>query len=110
MRWRFLLVFVSMMALPSCIFGGGSRDSKSIVYTAPYEPIPGVPEIARKPHRLSPVYKPSSYSNVRYHTVKKGETLWKISQKYGLDWKQIQKANNLKNTNIWAGLKLRIPS
>ncbi|KZK06339.1 MULTISPECIES: LysM peptidoglycan-binding domain-containing protein [Lactococcus] len=40
------------------------------------------------------------------YTVKSGDTLWGISQKYGISVSQIQSANNLKSTVIYIGQKL----
>jgi len=53
-------------------------------------------------------------TSVNEHTVSKGESLWKIAEKYyksGYNWIDIAKANNLKNPNyIEVGQKLTIPS
>ncbi len=47
----------------------------------------------------------------RYHTVRKGETLWTISQKYkGVSADDIKRVNNLKGSAIRPGQKLIIPS
>ncbi len=35
-----------------------------------------------------------------YYTVKKGDTLSKIAQQFGTDWKTLAKLNNLKNPNL----------
>lgn len=53
--------------------------------------------------------KPTS-SAVTSHTVKKGETLSTISKKYGVTIAALKSANGLKNDNIRAGQKLKIPS
>lgn len=47
--------------------------------------------------------------SVSYHTVRKGETLWTISQKYSVTVQQLKTANNLHNSNIKIGQKLKIP-
>ena len=47
----------------------------------------------------------SNTSSTTY-TVKSGDTLWGISQKYGISVAQIQSANNLKSTVIYIGQKL----
>lgn len=47
--------------------------------------------------------------DVSYHTVRKGETLWTISQKYSVTVQQIKSANNLHNSKIRIGQKLKIP-
>jgi len=44
-----------------------------------------------------------------YHTVQKGETLWRISEAYAVSVANIRKANNLKGDFIEAGQKLLIP-
>lgn len=44
-----------------------------------------------------------------FHTVKKGETLWIIAQKYGTDTDTIMKTNNITNpSKIFPGDKLKI--
>lgn len=53
--------------------------------------------------------KPKPQAN-RTHTVQKGENLSKIAKKYGVTVQAIKKANNLKNDNIAAGQKLKIPA
>ncbi|GLB52810.1 hemagglutinin [Neptunitalea chrysea] len=42
------------------------------------------------------------------HEVQKGDTLYRISRKYGVTVESIQKANNLKGTDISIGQKLKI--
>lgn len=44
------------------------------------------------------------------HTVKKGESLSKIANKYGVTVAALKSANGLKNDNIRAGQKLKIPA
>lgn len=44
------------------------------------------------------------------HLVKANDTLSSISRKYGVSWKQIRTANNLKSENIKIGDKLKIPA
>lgn len=47
------------------------------------------------------------------HTVQKGDTLWSIAKKYlgdGNKYKEIQKANNLKDTIIYPGTVIQIPT
>jgi membrane-bound lytic murein transglycosylase D len=44
-----------------------------------------------------------------YHTVKKGENLSDISEKYGVDVTALKRVNKLKNDRIYAGMKLKLP-
>ena len=44
------------------------------------------------------------------YTVKAGDTLWVISQKYSISVEHLRQANNLKSTIIYVGQKLVIPS
>ena len=46
-----------------------------------------------------------------YHSVKKGETLWRISQKYGIDINELTKFNTIQNIcSIEIGDKIFIPN
>ncbi len=79
-------------------------------------------------HENSAAHKYAKENNVRYKVIgadgkiqmptytevkiKKGDTLWKISNKYlgkGNRFKEIMNLNNLKNTTIHVGQKLKIP-
>ncbi|OAT79622.1 hypothetical protein A6P54_16130 [Bacillus sp. MKU004] len=42
-----------------------------------------------------------------FHLIKKGDTLWGLSQKYGLTVHQLMDSNNLSSSLIYAGDKLR---
>ena len=44
-----------------------------------------------------------------YHTVKKGENLSDISEKYGVDVTALKRVNKLKNDRIYVGMKLKLP-
>jgi LysM repeat protein len=50
---------------------------------------------------------PDSPSAV-YHTVVKGDTLWNISQRYGITVDILKRLNNLTSDNISIGMKLRV--
>ena len=50
----------------------------------------------------SPQVKP------KYHTVQRGDTLWTISQRYGLSVDKIKAANRMTDSKIKAGMKLLI--
>ena len=49
-----------------------------------------------------------SEAKVKYHIVKKGETLNSISDKYGVGIEAIKSANRLKTNKIQAKMKLKI--
>lgn len=51
----------------------------------------------------------SGASNSTY-TVQPGDTLFLIAQKHGLNYLQLQKANNLSSTEIYPGQQLTIPT
>ncbi len=44
-----------------------------------------------------------------YHTVRKGETLWRISKAYGVGVTEIREANDLTDSTIGIGQRLLIP-
>lgn len=44
----------------------------------------------------------------KYHTIRRGDTLSSIARKYGVSVNNLKKWNNLKETNIRAGQKLKI--
>lgn len=48
-------------------------------------------------------------SNIFIYTVKKGDSLYSIAQRYKTTVKEIQNLNYLKNINLQVGQKLRIP-
>lgn len=51
---------------------------------------------------------PAKSKKVRYHTVKRGETLTSISEKYGIDIDDLKSANKLKGNKINSRAKLKI--
>jgi len=60
----------------------------------------------------APTYRPASFpvSGGVYHIVGSGQNLYRISKAYGVDIKEIMRANNIKDPNqIGVGEKLFIP-
>ncbi|NPA16119.1 transglycosylase SLT domain-containing protein [Persephonella sp.] len=47
---------------------------------------------------------------LKYHYVKKGETLYRIARKYGVTVEEIKKLNKIKDNLIKPGMVLKIPS
>jgi LysM repeat protein len=43
------------------------------------------------------------------HIVKKGDTIWDLSNKYNITMNKIKESNNLDSDNIYIGQKLKIP-
>jgi len=62
------------------------------------------------PHTTRHVAAASSKKGARKHVVRRGETLYDLSKKYGLSMNQLAKANNVRiNHRVMAGEKLLIP-
>jgi LysM repeat protein len=75
------------------------------------KPAPTIP--TSRPVPRPPVSKPSPAPSVRYHVVRRGDTLWDLAVRYyrnGTLWRRIADANRLRNPNlIYPGQRLRIP-
>lgn len=68
-------------------------------------------EPARKTTADTPPKSVAKAAAARTHTLKSGETLYRLSSKYGVSVAAIQKANNIKNPNAMRdGMKLVIPA
>jgi LysM repeat protein len=53
--------------------------------------------------------KPAASTEKQYHTVQKGDTLYRISKKYGISVDELRKLNNLSgNQALRAGQKLQV--
>jgi len=64
--------------------------------------------VAQKPSKPEPV-KENESSKLIYYTVKPGDTLWSISQKYdGVTAEQIKEWNKLKTSSLKVGQKLKV--
>jgi len=86
-------------------------------YTPPRPPVGSAnrptprpkPTVAARPKpKPRAKVKPKSKPPIR-HTVKKGDTLYGLSRKYGASVTAIQRANGLKGTNLRIGKRLLIP-
>jgi membrane-bound lytic murein transglycosylase D len=80
--------------------------------TAPAD-LPPVPQAVQAPApapapRTAPAVKPSQEPKAKTHTVKKGETLFAISVRYGVDVNNLKKWNHIKGNRIQAGQRLRL--
>ena len=81
-----------------------------VVAVPPPQPKPEPkPKPKPKPEpKAEPKPKPKP-APTRYHTVTPKQTLWAISQKYGISVAALQRANGLSGTLIRPGQSLRIP-
>jgi len=72
---------------------------------------PAVRSTPRPTVRKTPVRRPVSKPKpkTRYHTVKRGDTLYALSRRYGKSVSAIQKANGMRSTVLPNGKRLRIP-
>jgi len=59
--------------------------------------------VPKKPNRHN-----ISAGSVRYHTIKRGETLYSIARKYRMSVSELKQLNNLRNDNIRAGKRLKV--
>jgi hypothetical protein len=60
--------------------------------------------------RFAPMAPPQSLPEPsRFHTVKDGESLWKISRQYKVKVEEIVKANGLEKDSLFPGMTLKIP-
>lgn len=67
-----------------------------------------VPVLAARPkivHKV-PSQKPAENSN--WYMVKRGDTLWRIAQKFNVQPTHIQRWNNLKSANLQPGTRLKL--
>jgi lipoprotein NlpD len=77
-----IVTFFCLLALSGCATAPYVKPA-----AVSYQPLPGI-----------------------YHTVEKGQTLWRISKSYGVDLDELVKANNIgEDANIEVGQKLLIP-
>ncbi|MBX7066836.1 MAG: LysM peptidoglycan-binding domain-containing protein [Parachlamydiales bacterium] len=69
------------------------------------------PKAAPKPEpAVAAAPKPVSAAAVRYHVVKEGESLWKISRQYKVKVDDIVKINGLEKDSLYPGMTLKLPN
>ncbi|RIY32485.1 hypothetical protein CKF54_04745 [Psittacicella hinzii] len=52
---------------------------------------------------------PTQVVGSKPYTVVKGDTLYRLADKFGVSYKQLVEVNNFKNDNIYVGQKIKIP-
>lgn len=74
-------------------------------------PAPKTTTAKKSTTKETPPKPATTKSAVKTHTLASGETLYRLSTKYGVSVAAIQKANNIKNPNVMReGMKLVIPA
>ena len=76
--------------------------------TSSLKPSHSTSTASKTSRKISPKSTRSS-SKTRYHTVKRGDTLYGISRRYKVSVSKIQKVNGIRGSLICVGKKLRIP-
>jgi LysM repeat protein len=129
MKNRTLLPLAALSAiLASCASQGGGEDyDVSNPYAAPdygdeagtpyagsdvnpaYD-APAVYEDTTPVADPTPAPAPAPAASATMHTVARGDSLWKISRKYGVTVDAIKQANGLTNDTAVLGAKLSIPA
>jgi len=74
-------------------------------------PAPKTTTAKKSTTKETPPKPAATKSTAKTHTLASGETLYRLSTKYGVSVAAIQKANNIKNPNVMReGMKLVIPA
>nr|WP_295927234.1 lytic transglycosylase domain-containing protein [uncultured Dyadobacter sp.] len=86
------------------------KGQRLVIYKEVKETVPAVRVAsARKTQQQEEqIAKQQRHTRKRYHTVQKGDTLWIISQRYGLEIGQLKKRNKIRGNAIKPGQKLII--
>ena len=84
------------------------RGQRLVIYKTVKETTPVVKVAVASYRADAPVPDKDRHIKKRYHTVQKGDTLWIISQRYGLEIGQLKKRNNIRGNSIKPGQKLII--
>lgn len=92
---------------PRSTLKGRRPDVAYARHTARARPMKNeLPSKVKKNHALAQLAK----QTVRRHVVRRGETLWDVSKRYGVSLSELAQANNLRlNTRVMAGQRLLIP-
>lgn len=95
----------SVPVVPAKIAKVPVAAAKPIVKTAPTKVIPSKTIIAK----ANPTSTPAKKDNYRLYIVQEGDSIWKISRRFGVDMEDLKKKNQLKSTAIKPGTVLKIP-
>ena len=112
MRVRAALVAVALLATVAACGGSAASPGQSASASQPAAASLAIPSAAAQPTAEASVAPIATPATGTTYTVKKGDTLWAIAQKYKTTIKAIQDANpTLKNPDVLKiGQKLVIPA
>jgi len=85
-----------------------NRGQRLVIYKTVKETAPAAKVAVATYRPEEQAANPARHAKKRYHTVQKGDTLWIISQRYGLEIGQLKKRNNIRGNSIKPGQKLII--
>jgi membrane-bound lytic murein transglycosylase D len=84
------------------------KGQRLVVYQRVKRVVKDEPVRVAKSETSAPVRPKAKQPRQRYHTVQQGDTLWTISQRYGLPLNHLKKANNIRGNEIKPGQRLII--
>jgi membrane-bound lytic murein transglycosylase D len=87
-----------------------NRGQRLVIIRETRETVPAATQLAvvSQKNEKPEVSNRDRHTKKRYHTVQKGDTLWIISQRYGLEIGQLKKKNKIRGNAIKPGQKLII--
>jgi membrane-bound lytic murein transglycosylase D len=85
-----------------------NKGQRLVILKEVKEPVRGARVAAYTPEVKKVTVRNDRHTKKRYHTVQKGDTLWIISQRYGLEIGQLKKNNRIRGNAIKPGQKLII--
>jgi membrane-bound lytic murein transglycosylase D len=87
-----------------------AAEPVKVAVEPPPVPVPSPETVSAASAPVAPASAPSSGEGVRpkVHLVKRGETLFSIGERYGIDLKDLRKWNKIKGNRIQAGQRLRL--
>lgn len=85
-----------------------SLTTNDLLETGKQLTVRAMPSVTARPTQPSRTTPASTSPGVSYHTVAKGETMFRISKLYGVTIEQIQEWNNLTDIGVKEGQKLKV--
>jgi len=111
-KWQWFLAKVNKhyKSITSSSPSFASHSTNTARTSSAYEPSTAIPLSSYRAatEAPAPVASRSQFNN-RFYTVRRGDTLYSISRRYGISVGELQRANGLRGTAISSGRRLRIP-